>query len=134
MDGIHYHELGVKLLAKEIKKSLYSSANKNTKELQAIHNFIENKSTPDNLPNILTAYGSQPRTHSPQLENHSSQPKAHMSPPKAKNQQQQNQQKQQPQRNHNKNIRNCSTNNNVIHPKPQLRRVSGESRESLENV
>ena len=58
MDGIHYHELGVKLLAKEIKKSLYSSANKNTKELQAIHNFIENKSTPDNPPKILTAYVS----------------------------------------------------------------------------
>merc|ERR1739838_1051628 len=36
--GIHYTELGVKVLAKETKKSLYSTANRTSTQLETINN------------------------------------------------------------------------------------------------
>ena len=41
MEGIHYTEFGVRLLAKEIKKSLYSGANRDSKRLQTIGSFSD---------------------------------------------------------------------------------------------
>ena len=36
MDGIHYNDLGIRILAKEIKKSLYSSANRTSRRLSTL--------------------------------------------------------------------------------------------------
>ena len=38
-DGFHYNEVGVKILAKEIKKSLFSMANRENASLTVLNNF-----------------------------------------------------------------------------------------------
>ena len=37
MNGIHYNKWGIRMLAKEMKKSLYSKANVNKKQLSQLH-------------------------------------------------------------------------------------------------
>ena len=37
MNGIHYNEWGIRMLAKEMKKSLYSKANIHNKQLSQLH-------------------------------------------------------------------------------------------------
>ena len=50
MDWIHYNEYGIKIMAKQIKKSLYSSANLGNKDLQHITEFLS--ATPDTSSKI----------------------------------------------------------------------------------
>ena len=44
MNGIHYNHVGIKLLAKEIKKSLYSLGNKESKRLETMRDMLNTPS------------------------------------------------------------------------------------------
>ena len=47
MDGIHYNEYGIKLVARDIKKSLYSDANRETRQLSVLNDVMSND---ENIP------------------------------------------------------------------------------------
>ena len=47
MDGIHYSDFGIRLLAKEMKKSLYSSSNKNSQRLSTLCAFTNDADSSD---------------------------------------------------------------------------------------
>ena len=48
MNGIHYNTLGTKILAKDIKKSLYSPANRDSNQLSIISDLAKETSTETN--------------------------------------------------------------------------------------
>ena len=51
MDGIHYNDHGIKVLAREIKKSLYSTSNQNNWQLAVLSEFTNESSEANVIPN-----------------------------------------------------------------------------------